>query len=807
MRKRRKREAALSVALALSAILCLNAFAAEQTPAAGAVKAKEAAEKVTSIEAHPVKVDQNFSFEEDAEYIIVSTGSANPVPFAMRADIKDSNHIYAAQAAYDEETGILSLKDTDADISACIWEAQDTDDASAYLYNRASGKRLNFSKVSFSMDDIGTAVSAGLDGRIYLGANNGTDYYLVCQYYQYTTPVDYYFGAGMASSAADSSGMPMTIFQVKPCEHADAVCVETVAPACTEEGYDVYQCPDCGRAIKRNRVPAAGHHFKNGICTVCGVKDAWDGESKAAWANGSGTKADPYLIENEAMLAYLAAKVNNGETYANQYFKMTKDLDLDSHAWTPISNTTTATSFAGSFDGGGHTIKNLYISKSATMPALFGTVGASASQHAEIKNLIIQGKNDSERGYAAGLAAYAGNVTITNVGNEVDVAGRYACGGLVGYQYNLTTTITGCYNKGTITANEYQRTSRIQEGSGGLVGNSYGTLVIRDSYNAGDINIDSTQYGNAGGLVGYANNLSTENVYNYGSVAGGYSAGSILGYGTITSAEQTYYLRGSASAVNGYASGGTGNAAAYTSNKTLLSNLSEPFVDGTDLNEIFSGSPALSWEYPHKHVIADSDSVIWNWSEDYSSCTATFVCSGEDCYGTKEPDGTFRVTEVAEVTVTEEQKPACDTEGKKVYTATVAIDDGLTLTDVKTVSIPATGHTMKEYPAKAPTYRTGGNIAYHQCITCKKYFADEAGTQELEKDAWLLPKLTSAYAAGDVTRDGLIDGRDAALILRFLSEKTVPDAEQEFLADYTNDGDVTIQDVIEIRTHSIGTGQ
>ena len=54
---------------------------------------------------------------------------------------------------------------------------------------------------------------------------------------------------------------------------------------------------------------------------------AWTGNS-SIWTNGSGDQDDPYLIESEANLAYLASQVNSGTDYTGVYFKQMADLNL-----------------------------------------------------------------------------------------------------------------------------------------------------------------------------------------------------------------------------------------------------------------------------------------------------------------------------------------------------------------------------------------------------------------------------------------------------------------------------------------------
>ena len=51
--------------------------------------------------------------------------------------------------------------------------------------------------------------------------------------------------------------------------------------------------------------------------------------SLRAFAGGSGTEDDPYLISNGSELAYLAQQVNSGNSYENVHFKLTNDIYLN----------------------------------------------------------------------------------------------------------------------------------------------------------------------------------------------------------------------------------------------------------------------------------------------------------------------------------------------------------------------------------------------------------------------------------------------------------------------------------------------
>lgn len=206
--------------------------------------------------------------------------------------------------------------------------------------------------------------------------------------------------------------------------------------------------------------------------------DVWDGKPAEKFADGAGTVDDPYKISTGAELAYLAEKVNGGESYSGNYFKLTSDIRLNTddvptsgNEWTPIGNGT-AKPFSGIFDGAGHVISGLYISDAA-FPGLFGKVSGT------VQNLVVQGSVTagnkavaSTGGYAAGgIACEAGNV-IQNCGfygKVSDSTGWYLdIGGVVGiggtnncwyYQMPHATNDKKLGTAGSYATNSYQNVS------------------------------------------------------------------------------------------------------------------------------------------------------------------------------------------------------------------------------------------------------------------------------------------------------------------------------------------------------------
>jgi hypothetical protein len=249
----------------------------------------------------------------------------------------------------------------------------------------------------------------------------------------------------------------------------------------------------------------------------------WDG-TYAPWTNGTGTEADPFLIENAQQLAYLANRVNNGLDAAgghvsnhNLYYKLMIDVNLngsESFQWTPIGYWISGTnyySFGGHFDGNNHTVSGLYINSSDDRVGFFGyTDGAT------IKNLTISGDTVATTGQSAGgLGGYVNESNYICCTNTCSVSSINS-GGIVG-QSKGATNIASCYNAGSVSSTN----------SGGIVGfvNDYSITYINNCYNKGDISGN-----NVGGLVGFEfyGTVIMTNSYNKGILSGS-CIGGIIG--------------------------------------------------------------------------------------------------------------------------------------------------------------------------------------------------------------------------------------------------------------------------------------
>lgn len=211
----------------------------------------------------------------------------------------------------------------------------------------------------------------------------------------------------------------------------------------------------------------------------------WDGSTATQFADGTGTESDPYQISTGAELAYLAEKVNGGESYSGNYFKLTSDIQLNEldengmpkaaegqtgpYQWTPIGvyvdGRKNDKPFSGTFDGNGHTISGLYInSMMANGQGLFAVLGAGGT----VQNLIVTGTVHTPYGDVVGGIAAKSSGKVWNCGFYGDVRADTwlsTVGGVVGEGnanncwYYQTTDDKEPGTAGSYPTNSYQNVS------------------------------------------------------------------------------------------------------------------------------------------------------------------------------------------------------------------------------------------------------------------------------------------------------------------------------------------------------------
>ena len=163
----------------------------------------------------------------------------------------------------------------------------------------------------------------------------------------------------------------------------------------------------------------------------------------------------------------------------------------DGEGWAPIGDDFGA-AFESFFNGGGHTISNLYIDRrDAEYVGLFGNTRHDGSNYRvglnnNIRDLALVNVDVQGGTYTGGLVGSNGLViaacSVTGV-----VRGSLRVGGLVGS--NFSGTVMASYSAASVADGT---------DTGGLVGSNFSGTIIA-SYSIGRVNSDS---GDVGGLVG-----------------------------------------------------------------------------------------------------------------------------------------------------------------------------------------------------------------------------------------------------------------------------------------------------------------
>ena len=296
----------------------------------------------------------------------------------------------------------------------------------------------------------------------------------------------------------------------------------------------------------------------------------WDGKAMTQPASGSGTKNDPYLIGTGAELAWFADQVKNGKI--TLCAKLTADIDLNGHPWTPIGSFGSSKNYQGTFDGCNSTVNGLQVSDKS-YAGLFGVIGASGV----VERLIVAGTisitSVSGNGVgdvgAGGIAGYckgtifqcSSSVAISNTGTNYSavaggIAGKTAVNaiidscnnyGTVGSRKNINYAggIVGVARQGSVIrycTNGSEGVVNGVQGVGGIVGLLTDYAQVRLCENSSAVQGESR----VGGIVGWVSqdkyisgnvlDVIIMNVLNKGPVSGsgspamGYGAGGIVGY-------------------------------------------------------------------------------------------------------------------------------------------------------------------------------------------------------------------------------------------------------------------------------------
>ena len=220
----------------------------------------------------------------------------------------------------------------------------------------------------------------------------------------------------------------------------------------------------------------------------------WDG-STVSYDWYSRATNGVYHIKNAAELAGLSKSFSQGYykygNFSGCTFYLDRDIDLNNKEWTPIGIVigNTYYSFAACFDGNGHVIKGLKVTRSLDSTAfqLGGLFGCAFTEGFSVKNLTVKG--------------------AISIDAPSSLVGMFSVGGIVGY-VNCKGSISNCHSEVTINASATTGNYiSIYAGgiAGGVVSNSVCPIDGCSSKGSISVTLNSTNKARIGGIVGQYN--------------------------------------------------------------------------------------------------------------------------------------------------------------------------------------------------------------------------------------------------------------------------------------------------------------
>lgn len=252
-------------------------------------------------------------------------------------------------------------------------------------------------------------------------------------------------------------------------------------------------CTGCDTVL----AASGDHSFVDGICTRCGMGE--DGV---------------FYIATAQQLRNFAQHVNSGNVTANAI--LTADIDMTGIRWKPIapvealnySDTNYVdTGYAGTFDGNGHTISNLTITRNSEKQAtvgMFGTVSGEV-KHLHIDNAYYYRAEDVDGRFSllVGQLLPNGKITDCVVSNStMEMKDSYVGGAIAGCNYGGTiencvswnNTINANTRCGNLVGDNKNDATETDKMAIGTVTNCYSTSTLAGGYGGSGTVTDSVAY-------------------------------------------------------------------------------------------------------------------------------------------------------------------------------------------------------------------------------------------------------------------------------------------------------------------------
>ncbi|WP_217587178.1 GLUG motif-containing protein [Lentibacillus saliphilus] len=257
----------------------------------------------------------------------------------------------------------------------------------------------------------------------------------------------------------------------------------------------------------------------------------------------------------EPIEIHTAEDLNNiRDNLRGQYILM-NDIDLSTINgdgwWVPLGERSSP--FMGTFDGNGHTIRNLNIYRyGSDEVGLFSYTSGAVIRNVTLENVEVTGRDQVGALIGTGIFTTVDDVTVVSA----NITGDDKVGGLIGHYTNSSAvlnsstsgTVSGTGGTGDIgglvgflhgsTISNASSTSEVagENNVGGLIGNALSDVLIKDSFATGEITGDR----HVGGLVGYTRGSEFENSYATGAVSGSDNVGGLVGFHTGSTTTESY---------------------------------------------------------------------------------------------------------------------------------------------------------------------------------------------------------------------------------------------------------------------------
>ena len=503
----------------------------------------------------------------------------------------------------------------------------------------------------------------------------------------------------------------------------------------------------------------------------------WDNYAATKFAGGTGTKDDPYRIENGEQLAKLAKDVSARNTHKGEYFRLEKNVDLSAHRWIPIGDFggSSYKSFEGFLDGNCKTISGMVVdqSKDKQSAGLFGYISnATNGNEVGVKDLTI-----------ANAALYVDESMLADPRGFVS-AGILVAGVMVNDGYKGTGVFENISVSGTITVKATNGSNKI----GGLIGDD-NRCIVRNC--ATDVTI--TGASNTGGMTGTSCTTTFENCTAKGRISGLWGLGGFVGYAT------------------------TSNGNDKTTESTFTNCIADVAVKASDWNVGGFVGLAEFGTFKNSASFGTVTSTVTGWEPragGFVGCAGnvTFVnchsaslvtCDRKDTCGGFA--GKFVVGTTAGCSFdnqknanlngigtndTEQQVEACITQknlsnicvdvyGDHHYAEELTVDQEATCSeegsesyhcircDAKGKSFVIPKINLTHVDAKAATAESAGNIEYWHCEKCGKYYSDAKAAHEITLEQTVIEKLPGKEAINNLPKTG--DDSRVALWLLLLA--------------------------------------